>query len=82
MAELPIKHEDAVAFFRFQIISEMLDAQPGFVEATAKKLSREQFNDVVNKQLVNFSERTILSVFFFCYILKFIWIMKNLSIEE
>ena len=29
MAELPIKREDAVAFFRFQIISEMLDAQPG-----------------------------------------------------
>jgi len=59
LAELPIKREDAVAFFRFQIISEMLDAQPGFVEATAKKLSREQFNDVVNKQMVNFSERTI-----------------------
>lgn len=59
MAELPIKREDAIAFFRFQIISEMLDAQPGFVEATAKKLSREQFNDVVNKQLVSFSERSI-----------------------
>lgn len=59
MAELPVKREDAVAFFRFQIISEMLDAQPGFVEATAKKLSRQQFNDVVNKQMVSFSERTI-----------------------
>lgn len=45
MGELPIKHEDAVAFFRFQVISEMLDAKPGFVEATAKKLAGQQFND-------------------------------------
>ncbi|MDP8219624.1 MAG: DDE-type integrase/transposase/recombinase [Candidatus Theseobacter exili] len=59
MAELPIKKEDAVAFFRFQIISEMLDAQKGFVESTAKKIAKDQFNDVVNKQIVTFSERTI-----------------------
>jgi len=59
MGELPIKHEDAVAFFRFQVISEMLDAQPGFVEATAKKLAGQQFNDVINKRMVTFSERTI-----------------------
>jgi transposase InsO family protein len=59
MGELPIKHEDAVAFFRFQVISEMLDARPGFVEATAKKLAGQQFNDVVNKRMVTFSERTI-----------------------
>lgn len=59
MTELPVKREDAVAFFRFQIISEMLDAQPGFVEATAKKLSKQQFNDVVNKRMIGFSERTI-----------------------
>lgn len=59
MAELPVKREDAVAFFRFQIISDMLDAQPGFVEATAKKLSKQQFNDVVNKRMISFSERTI-----------------------
>lgn len=59
MAELPVKREDAITFFRFQIISEMLDAQPGFVEATAKKLSRQQLNNVANKRMVSFSERTI-----------------------
>lgn len=59
MRELPIKREDAVAFFRFQVISEMLDAQPGFIDSTAKKLSAQQFNDVVNKRLVTLSERTI-----------------------
>lgn len=59
MAELPIKREDAVAFFRFQVISEMLDAQSGFIDATAKRLSKKQFNDVVNKRMVTFSERTI-----------------------
>lgn len=59
MEELPIKREDAVAFFRFQVISEILDAKPGFIEATAKKLANQQFNDVVNKRMVTFSERTI-----------------------
>ena len=59
MNELPIKREDAVAFFRFQIISEMLDAGPGFVEATAKRLAKQQFNDVVNKRMISYSERTI-----------------------
>lgn len=34
MAELPVKREDAIAFFRFQIISEMLDAQPGYHKAS------------------------------------------------
>ena len=29
MGELPIKREDAIAFFRFQVISEMLDAKAG-----------------------------------------------------
>ena len=59
MGELPIKREDAVAFFRFQVISEMLDAEPGFVRATANRLAKQQFNDVVNKRMVTFSERTI-----------------------
>lgn len=59
MNELPIKREDAVAFFRFQIISEMLDAAPGFVEATAKRLSQQQFHDVLNKRMITYSERTI-----------------------
>jgi len=59
LTELPIKREDAVAFFRFQIISEMLDAPPGFVEATAKKLSQQKFHDVLNKQMVGYCERTI-----------------------
>ena len=59
MPELPIKREDAVAFFRFQIISEMLDAAPGFVEATAKKLSQQSFHDVLNKRMISYTERTI-----------------------
>ena len=59
MGELPIKREDAVAFFRFQVISEMLDAEPGFIRATANRLAKQQFNDVVNKRMVTFSERTI-----------------------
>ena len=59
MTELPIKREDAVAFFRFQIISEMLDAAPGFVEATAKKLSQQSFHDVLNKRMISYTERTI-----------------------
>lgn len=59
MAQLPINKQDAVAFFRFQVISKMLDAPKGFIEATAKKLAKQQFNDVVNKQIVTFSERTI-----------------------
>lgn len=63
MGELPIKKEDAVAFFRFQVISEMLDAKPGFIEATAKKLAVQQFNDIVNKRLVTFSERTIFKYY-------------------
>lgn len=59
MSELPIKKDDAVAFFRFQVISELLDAQPGSIEATAKKLAKQQFHDVINKRFVTFSERTI-----------------------
>lgn len=59
MTELPIKKEDAVAFFRFQIISEMLDAAPGFVEATAKRLSQQSFHDVLNKRMISYTERTI-----------------------
>lgn len=59
MNELPIKREDAVAFFRFQIISEMLDAGPGFVEATAKRLAQQQFHDVLNRRMITYSERTI-----------------------
>jgi len=63
LGELPIKREDAVAFFRFQVISEMLDAPKGFIEATAKRLSKQQFNDVVNKRMVTFSERTIFKYY-------------------
>lgn len=59
MTELPIKREDAVAFFRFQIISDMLDAAPGFVEATAKRLSQQRFHDVLNKRMIGYTERTI-----------------------
>jgi hypothetical protein len=45
MAELPITKQDAVAFFRFQVISEMLDAPKGFIEATAKKLAKQLLKD-------------------------------------
>jgi putative transposase len=63
MAELPISWADAVAFFRFQIISEMLDAPNGFIYSTAKKLAKQQFNDVFNKRMVTFSERTIFKYY-------------------
>lgn len=63
MNELPISKQDAVAFFRFQIISEMLDAPKGYIEATAKNLASRQFNDVVNKRMVKFSERTIFTYY-------------------
>ncbi|MEW6624013.1 MAG: hypothetical protein AB1420_12940 [Bacillota bacterium] len=63
MGELPIKREDAVAFFRYQVISEMLDAKPGFIEATAKKLAKQQFHDAYNKRIVTFSERTIFTYY-------------------
>jgi putative transposase len=63
MGELPIKREEAVAFFRFQIISELLDAEPGFIYSTAKKLAKQQFNDVINKRLISFSERTIFQYY-------------------
>jgi putative transposase len=63
MNELPISKQDAVAFFRFQIISEMLDAPKGYIRATAKNLANRQFNDVVNKRMVKFSERTIFTYY-------------------
>lgn len=59
MVEIPIKREDAIAFFRYEVISEMLDAAPGTVEATAKRLATQKFNDVLNRRWVSFSERTI-----------------------
>lgn len=57
--ELPIKKEDAIAFFRLQVISELLEAEPGFVKSTAKKLADKKFNDIVNKRMVGFSVRTL-----------------------
>jgi putative transposase len=63
MGELTIKREDAVAFLRFQVISEMLDAKPGFIRATANRLAGQQFNDVLNKRIVTFSERTIFQYY-------------------
>ena len=63
MAEIPISRQDAVAFFRFQVISEILDAPKGYIRSTAIKLSKQQFNDVVNKRIVTFSERTIFKYY-------------------
>jgi transposase InsO family protein len=54
-----VKVEDAIAFFRFQVISPMLDAPRGKIDATAKKLAKTKFHDMVNKKQVTFHERTI-----------------------
>ena len=62
MNELPISKQDAVAFFRYQIISEMLDAPRGRIEATAKELAKRQFNDIVNKRMVKFQKEQSLHI--------------------
>ena len=54
-----INPKEAVALFRLQIISPMLDAPPGKVHATAKRLAKKEFNDVLNSKIVSFHERTI-----------------------
>ena len=54
-----IKKEDAVAFFRFSVISPMLNAPKGHIDATAKKLAKTEFNDVINQKMVTFHYRTI-----------------------
>ncbi len=54
-----IKDEDAIAFFKLQVITPMLEANKGFVDKTAKKLSHQQFNDVVNKKIITYSYRTL-----------------------
>lgn len=59
MNDIPINQEDAIAFFRYQVIAEILDAKPGTVTETIKELSKKKFNDVVNKKMVSFSERTL-----------------------
>lgn len=59
MFEGKIKQEDAIAFFRFTVISPMLEAPNGKVDATARELTGKQFNDVVKKRMVSFSYRTI-----------------------
>ena len=54
-----INPKEAVALFRLQIISPMLDAPPGEINATAKRLAKKEFNDVLNSKKVSFHERTI-----------------------
>jgi hypothetical protein len=54
-----IKKKEAIALFRLQIISPMLDAPKGKINKTAKKLAKQKFNDVVNQKMVGFHERTI-----------------------
>ena len=58
-SENSITHKEAVAFFRLQIISPMLDAPKGEIDATAKKLAKKQFRDVLNNKMVSYHERTI-----------------------
>ncbi|WP_139376135.1 helix-turn-helix domain-containing protein, partial [Clostridium oryzae] len=54
-----IKEEDAIAFFRYQVITPMLEAQKGFIDKTAVELSKQLFNDVINKKMVSYSYRTL-----------------------
>lgn len=54
-----IKFKDAVAFFRYSIISPMLHAPKGKIDATAKKLAKTKFHDQVNQKMVTFHYRTI-----------------------
>jgi transposase InsO family protein len=54
-----IKYEDAVAFFRYSVISPMLHAPKGKIDATAKKLANQKFHDQVNQKMVSFCYRTI-----------------------
>ena len=58
-----IKKEDAVAFFRFSVISPMLNAPKGHINATARKLAKTEFNDVVNQKMVTFHYRTIYTYY-------------------
>jgi len=57
--ENKIKRKEAIAFFRLQIISPMLDATKGNIDNTAKKLAKQKYNDVLNQKMVSFHERTI-----------------------
>ena len=59
MNELPLKKEDAIAFFRFQLISEMLNAPSGLLTATATKIAKRQHNNVVKKKIITISRRTL-----------------------
>jgi len=54
-----INPKEAVALFRLQIISPMLDAPPGKIHASAKKLAKKEFDDVLNSKRVSFHVRTI-----------------------
>lgn len=58
-----VKKEDAVAFFRFSVISPMLNAPKGHIDATAKKLAKTEFNDIVNQKMVTFHYRTIYTYY-------------------
>jgi len=58
-----IKKEDAVAFFRFSVISPMLNAPKGHIDAAAKKLAKTEFNDIVNQKIVTFHYRTIYTYY-------------------
>lgn len=63
MFDNQIKKEDAVAFFRFSVISPMLNAAKGQIDATAKKLAKTEFNDIVNQKIVTFHYRTIYTYY-------------------
>lgn len=58
-----IKKEDAVAFFRFSVIAPMLNAPKGQIDATARKLAKTEFNDVVNQKMLTFHYRTIYTYY-------------------
>ena len=58
-----IKRKEAIALFRLQIISPMLDAPKGEITATAKKLAQQKYHDVLNKKMVSFHKRTIFEYY-------------------
>ena len=58
-----IKYEDAVAFFRYTVISPILEADKGKVDATVKELAKKEFNDVVHKKMVSFAYRTLYTYY-------------------
>ena len=59
MGDLPIKREEAIAYFYYCIVEELLDTPPGRLTEKVKELSNRTFYDTVRRKPVTFSERTL-----------------------